>query len=448
MNSQPNRLEKSLFQISCLLLMIIMTHGLITGLINYPLSKMHLIELMTILISGCFYFWSKCSSEFEYLRMPLLALMAFTLVYFWFRLCGIYGPSGIGAVAFGMVAILISPPGWRVTLLILASLLTITLVYLQFNTSLVYLDVNTYKLLPLDYLVITICLLLIVNKVKSQFEAERQVIFFQKDELEQLNKTLQDALVKNEQTIYQLQSMQQKLIESEKMASVGRLTAGLAHELNNPLNFIGGNVRPIIADLTELKTSLPGHVLLQNQYIFDEIDLLLENISNGTTRVTEIMQNLLKISPRGGTESITFVDLHELILKTGQLLEKTHREIRFRYELKEEAFFKGNATELNQVLLNLIKNAIEATENSTSPQIFIQLRMEEDQWIITIADNGSGIDPEHLHSIFEPFFTTKEEGKGTGLGLYISYGIIQKHKGTIHYEALHPGSAFHIHLPV
>lgn len=448
MKSDNNRLEKTLFEISCLMLLIVMVHGLIQGWVDDGFSpEVQLIKLFIIVISGSFYLFSRLFHHYESFRIPFIVVLVFTQLFFWFRLSGIYGPSGVGTVGVGMIVIMITPARWRITTLISVCLICILIVYLQFNTDWVYLDEKQYETMPFDYIVITTCVLMIVNQVKFQFDRERTIVTHQNKKLEALNASLQASIEEHEKTIRKLKSTREKLINSEKMASVGRLTAGLAHELNNPLNFIGGNVRPILKDLEELKEGLSREAVEKNQHIFDEIQLLLENVAHGSHRATDIIANLLKISPRA-KEHVTEIHLNALATQTCQLLEKTHPTISFECHFEQEVILHGNATELNQVILNLLKNAVDAAEQVIRPHISIHIAQTDHEAVLKICDNGAGVHEEHLSKIFEPFFTTKEEGKGTGLGLYISYGIIRKHKGKIRYSALYPGSCFAVHLPL
>ena len=369
------------------------------------------------------------------------------MIFFWFWLAGYIGPTGIGAATIGIISIILLPPRHRNIYLLLNFALLVGLVLTQKFTNLVRVSVGDYETLPYDYLVILFSLLLIVNYLKSEFDKERKKSHQQKEELEFLNNSLEKAIADKQATIQTLQSTQSKLIDSEKMASVGRLTAGLAHELNNPLNFIGGNVQPILNDLEEIKQSMPPEVLSKNEGSFEEIEQLLDNVLSGSKRATDIISNLLKISPRGKDDNIATVLLNDLLTRTCLLLKNAHPDVTFTTDFQETIYISANSVEINQVLLNILKNALDALPPKRA-RLSVKLSVEGQMALIEISDNGRGIPEQFRSHIFEPFFTTKEEGKGTGLGLYISYGIIKKHEGEITYEPLDKGSCFRITLPI
>lgn len=448
MNPDKNRLEKKLFEISCAMLCIVMLYALVQGWLYYRFSKIQLVEIGIIIIAGSFFSASRFFEKFEVLRIPMILLLLIAQIYFWFRLSGIYGPSAITMLCIGLIILVISPSKWRLKMLFLVGILCVTIVYLQYTTDWVYIIKEENQKLHFDYVVIIICSLILINYLKSQFDKEREMVFHQNKVLETLNKSLKESIEKYEKTIRKLNTTQEQLIDSEKMAAVGGLTAGLAHELNNPLNFIGGNIDPILKDLEEIKQSLAEESLNNNAHIFDEINLLLENVADGSRHASEIINNLLKISPRGSKDQLKNIHLNDLVLKTSQLLGKVYANVTISFDFKFEAYFHGNVTELNQVLLNLFKNAVDALEGVTNPIITVQIALQNDEILLKICDNGSGIQNHHKNQIFDPFFTTKDEGKGTGLGLYISYGIIQKHHGKMEYSPHDPGSCFSIYLPL
>ncbi|MBT33687.1 MAG: hypothetical protein CMO01_28825 [Thalassobius sp.] len=272
-----------------------------------------------------------------------------------------------------------------------------------------------------------------------------------------------------QQSLDQLQSAQSKLIQSEKMASLGQLTAGIAHEINNPVNFISGNISPLRKDIEELKFIIDkiddkeanaDEVLkelleLKEEYdtdfIFEEIETLIQGLEEGSTRTKEIVKGLRYFS-RTDADEFQEMNLHEGINSSLILL---HNKIKNRIEIKKD--FQAEPTiyclpgKLNQVFMNLLTNSIQAIDSNGIIQIGTKNITVEDQPFveISIQDNGTGISEEDQNKIFEPFFTTKEIGQGTGLGLSISYGIIQQHKGNISVESeIGKGTTFYIQIPV
>ncbi len=249
--------------------------------------------------------------------------------------------------------------------------------------------------------------------------------------LKDLNQELIDNLDEKLKVIEKLKLTQNQLIESEKMASIGVLTAGLAHELNNPLSYIGGIVEPIKMDLEELKPALSKKEYEQHKEIFDEIENLLEGMQFGVLKAAEIIRNLMEISPKNQEDKLTEIDLNEMINATTKLINNAKKDVDITTDLKEELRVTGNKLELNQVLINIIQNACDAIPEDREGKIDVTGFSENGNVIVKIKDNGTGIDEKLANQIYEPFFTTKGPGKGTGLGLYISYSVIKKHNGSL-----------------
>ncbi|MBN2173288.1 MAG: hypothetical protein JW731_04100 [Bacteroidales bacterium] len=264
-----------------------------------------------------------------------------------------------------------------------------------------------------------------------------------------------------------LKKTQSQLIDSEKMASLGQLTAGVAHEINNPINFVSGNVKPLKQDINDIVSVLNKYEELIEKYqladrfneveklkmeveyhfVLEEINKLLEGIGEGAARTSEIVKGLRNFSR---------MDEHELKLAdVNQGLESTllilHNKLKRRIEvvkdygkIPEIMCYPG---QLNQVFLNIINNGLQAIEGEG--KIFIKTWKDKEGVKISIRDTGCGMPESVKKRIFEPFFTTKDVGKGTGLGLSISFGIIEKHSGTIEViTEKNQGSEFIITLPV
>ncbi len=235
-------------------------------------------------------------------------------------------------------------------------------------------------------------------------------------EISEKNKQLQETLDK-------LGNAKDQLVEAEKMASLGILSAGVAHEINNPLNFIQGGVTGLERYLSELPEGLS-----------EDQKILFEAIKQGVERVSSIVSSLNQFSRRG--ESISEIcHIHEILDNCLMILMN---ELKNKVEVSRDythgdLIVTGNSGKLHQAFLNLITNASHAIE--TSGTILLKTALEKDMVRITITDDGSGISKENLVRITDPFFTTKDPGKGTGLGLSIVYSIILEHKGTINFES-------------
>ncbi|MEM6764491.1 MAG: ATP-binding protein, partial [Bacteroidota bacterium] len=245
-----------------------------------------------------------------------------------------------------------------------------------------------------------------------------------------------------------------QLVQAEKMASLGQLTAGIAHEINNPINFVSGNVSPMKRDIQEIDQwivkNCQGVRPEEIQETFEEVYELLAGIEEGAGRTKDIVKGLRNFS-RLDEDDKKVTDVHQGIESTLTLL--THRipstlHIHKQYgDLPAISCYPGK---LNQVFMNILTNALDAT--GEEGEIFIQTNWKgEDKQLINVSfrDTGIGMTPHEREHLFDPFFTTKEVGKGTGLGMSIAYGIIQQHQGSIEVKSEKgKGSEFIISLPV
>jgi len=259
---------------------------------------------------------------------------------------------------------------------------------------------------------------------------------------------LKETITEKEEYIQKLQAAQNKIIESEKMAILGRLTGGIVHELNNPLNFISGSVVPIQNNIQEIKEELSVDQLDTLDEALEEIDELLQNIIEGSKRSTGVIHNLLTISPRKGKGEFQKVDLSKFTSKTFTLIRKALYNVEMSYTSDEEVWVYANASEINQVFINLLSNSESAVKGVDKPMVKVEVSKQSDKVKMVVEDNGKGIKEEDLPRIFEPFFTTNKESGSTGLGLYISQGIIQKHDGQLNYIPQKVGAKFEIILPL
>ncbi|HAF95329.1 MAG TPA: hypothetical protein DER10_00205 [Elusimicrobia bacterium] len=229
--------------------------------------------------------------------------------------------------------------------------------------------------------------------------------------------------------------MQSQLIQSEKLAAIGKLAAGVAHEINNPLVSIMG--------FTEL--------LLKDKDLSSGQREDLQSILEQSRRCSRIVQNLLQFS-RGKKGTDETVSLSLLLEASLQLMkyDLIRSNITVEKNFPEDLpAVQGDTVQLEQVCLNLIGNARQAMEGKKDGIIKIDVSQDAGRIIVRFEDNGCGIPPENLGKVFDPFFTTKPVGQGTGLGLAISYGIIQQHKGTIRVESqAEVGTTFIVSLPV
>jgi signal transduction histidine kinase len=268
-------------------------------------------------------------------------------------------------------------------------------------------------------------------------------------------------------TLKQLQSTQSQLIQTEKMSSLGQLVAGIAHEINNPVNFIHGNLTYAAAytkDLFELITayqsSVPTSIVttlesIDFEFLRADLPRVIASMQTGTTRIQEIVLSLRNFSRMDESE-FKSVDLHDgidstlLILQHRLKLNHDRPEIKLIKHYGELPRIECAAGLVNQVFMNLLSNAIDALEFVSQPEIQICTTIDAGGLLVQISDNGPGIPEKLQHRLFDPFFTTKPVGKGTGLGLSISYQIIvEKHQGRLEcHSTIGQGTEFRIWLPL
>ena len=275
------------------------------------------------------------------------------------------------------------------------------------------------------------------------------------DELKRLNQTLRHT--------------QEQLIQSEKLASIGQLAAGVAHEINNPVGYVFSNFSSLERYLGDLFRMLGAYEAIETQlagtpaaaalaslkqeieldYLKEDVPALMAESREGISRVRKIVQDLKDFSHVDARKEWEWTDLHKGLDST---LNIVHNEIKYKADVIKEYGTLPDvqclASELNQVFMNLLVNAAHAIDK---PRGTIHLRSgagDGHVWV-EVEDDGSGIAPDTLSRIFDPFFTTKPVGKGTGLGLSLSYGIVQKHGGHIEVDSVvGRGTRFRVVLPV
>lgn len=306
---------------------------------------------------------------------------------------------------------------------------------------------------------------LFLSKRKMEINEDKYIlgVHFDITYLKDTELKLQKANQELKQALNTLKSTQLRLIESEKMASLGQLTAGLAHEINNPINYAAGNIDPIRKDLSELKTYLlsleaisqrivntEGKEVPQRinfELLFEELESLLQGVDEGTARVRSLMNDLNAFSLPEGSRKYPF-NLNDSIRSTVNLVHHHLKDkILLEKDLQDLPKVLCSPQQMNQVFLNILNNAIQSITGKG--KIRIATRKKGAEIIVKFSDTGCGISQENIGRIFEPFFTTKELGKGTGLGLAISYRIIEDHGGSIDVTSEQgQGSTFQITIPI
>jgi len=260
----------------------------------------------------------------------------------------------------------------------------------------------------------------------------------------------------------ELKRTQQQLLQSEKMASLGKLVAGVAHELNNPISFVLGNMHAMQRYTPRLKRYLDAvhqgetresldklRTELRIDHILNDLVPLLAGAMEGAERSRHIVDGLKRFSAADRDENIEF-DLAEVVERSVHWVTRAS-PVSFRVvmNMPQEMTICGSPGQIQQVITNLVQNASDATEGLLRPELVITAHASPEWICVTFCDNGDGIPEQAMSKIFDPFYTTKPVGKGTGLGLSISYGIVERHGGALTVSnSAQGGAEFKLCLPV
>ena len=392
------------------------------------------------------------------------------------------------AVSFIYIAFIVAKRGYRSAYFFLLawSFLLFGLVVFILNNQGV-LNLGAYANLPLlagtaiEALLLSFALADKINILKGEKEKEqhdkvdalRENERLIKEQNIYLEKMVTSRTTELELTLKNLKDTQTQLVNQEKMASLGQLTAGIAHEINNPINFVSSNISPLkrdIKDILELmelyrekgKLEFSAESKaevddmeedLELDYLLEEVNQLLAGMEDGAKRTVEIVRGL-KLFSRIDEQDVKEVDIHDGLDSTLILLNSSMGgRIIVKKEYASLPMVECLAGKINQVFMNIISNAVHAMLDhpieGRAPELMLKSSQVGNHVIIQISDNGPGMPPQVRDKIFEPFFTTKPVGKGTGLGLSIVYTIIENHKGTIQVESeMNEGTSFFITLPI
>ena len=314
----------------------------------------------------------------------------------------------------------------------------------------------------------------VVDRTQVTRDAAGQAIFYDGvltdiSERKQQQLLLADTLAEQQQLNKRLEDANNQLLQSEKMASIGQLAAGIAHELNNPIGFVHSNLGTLdgyLHDLMAIIDAYAAAAALQDEhsphqaairkmreerdfdYVREDIFKLLSESKDGLSRVRKIVQDM-KSFARVGEQEWQEADLHQGLDST---LNIVWNELKYKCQVLKDygelPLVYCLISQLNQVFMNLLVNAGHAIEQKGTITIRTR-RLGADKVSIEIIDTGKGIAPHQLNRVFDPFFTTKPVGKGTGLGLSVSYNIVKRHQGEMQVEsALDKGSTFRVILPI
>jgi len=304
------------------------------------------------------------------------------------------------------------------------------------------------------------------GRISAEIEREDR-----EQELLELANTLEVKVLERtndlSKTLEHLKDTQEKLVKSEKMAALGKLTASIAHEINNPTNFTYAAAYMMLDEITKVKSFLKQlaggddadiEVLESFDNQFGNLVELVQTANEGTIRIKSIVESLRTFSHLGRLKEEK-ATVSELIESTINLIRTEYRDIKISTSFEYDPLFNCFPSKLNQVFMNLIINACQAINSRIENKqvdigkykgvITINTKQEKNMLVITIDDNGCGMSNETKEKVFEPFFTTKDRSSGTGLGMSVSFDVIQLHKGVINVSSvLNQGTTINIHLPI
>ncbi|MGO4292951.1 sensor histidine kinase [Chitinophaga sp. RAB17] len=441
--------------------------------INYPLGH-KLLNVVIVLYLICFIptFLDKYNYAQILVQMSafLAAIMAFIVAY---RI----SLKGVNAARFFLLA-------WSIFLISI-------FVFVLRNFNMLPYNNFTYYALQIgsavEVLLLSFALAHKINVFKAEKEASQQMALAISQENERLvreqniileskvkdrTEDLQTTNLELNNALTNLKDTQTRLVEKEKMASLGQLTAGIAHEINNPINFVTSNIKPLKLDIADLKellnrydqlptsTDVPKSLAdielfkkeIDIDYIHEEISSLIKGIEDGAARTAEIVKGLRTFSRLDESE-VKSIDIHEGLDSTLVLLRNgIPPYVNIVKEYGSLPKIECYAGKINQVFMNIFSNALNAIKTKKEHHnefISIKTELEGTFIVITIKDTGIGMSESVREKIFDPFFTTKDVGEGTGLGLSIVFSIIEKHKGKIIVNsAPDKGAEFIIYLPL
>ena len=451
---ESHQLEKRILdRIVFLSILIILLYACIQSIDSILKGKQILqaetIFTYTVLLAYASYYLMKG------LKLNFVVLKTIVYVIFYGSFIGgFFNVNGFSAItALDMINLLIAGiflfPSLKGRIIIITIHSFIIAILLYINTYLpqtirYFITVNEHVTITFGIITRLILGFNLAIVILQEYRREQVRISSKNKEIQHLNTKLQKTNLELKETNYslsqtveELKTTQEQLIQNEKMASIGTLTAGVAHEINNPLNFIMGAY-----------IGLDNYFKEKGSEDVNKTDILLKSIKEGIDRASKIVNGLNQFSRKSDTLKEN-CDIH-LILEN--CLVMLHNKIKNKITVKKDftkdvTVIKGNVGKLHQVFINILTNAFQAIKDSG--EISILTKKYNGKIIVEITDNGCGIKKEHIKHVVDPFFTTKSPGEGTGLGLSIAYSIIKEHKGEIKITSeLDKGTTVTIEIPV
>ncbi|MFY0688370.1 MAG: GHKL domain-containing protein [Cyclobacteriaceae bacterium] len=430
--------QKKMVEIICLAIGVVSSVATIQDGLT-AIDRIFFADLILMSIGFAGYFWSKYNATiYKVLTVPLLVLLYAEVLFQWFELDGSLGGPGIALIGVIIIGLILLKRIYQTPFLIFNILLISSLTYLQIYHPELIRGSGTFSLgKKTDYLIYASSIIVFVYLLVREYDKEKKTTLSQNDQLQKLNQSLQASILEKEEIIQDLDTTKDHLMEAENLASIGNLAAGIAHELNNPLNYIGGAVNPVKRDLEELKKYINTAHSAEVEELYTELFDLLEHVEHGTTRATSIVANLTKRFPKqkeADIGSMIRFNVSELTKTVIRHFEKSYPAVRINQILENDIPVKGVKMEIDHVLSNILQNAIQAIPKHVKGVVDVHAFTKDKSVVVTISDNGIGIDKEDLNQIFEPFFTSQEKS-GAGLGLFSANSMVKKHSGHIKVES-------------
>jgi signal transduction histidine kinase len=447
--SNTYSIEKSFFETICVILSIMMFYISIQSYLKLGVTALLLVDILLSIMFASFFYFSRYNGFFNEVKLPFILLVYAASIFFWVGLNGIYGSAPYALTIGSIISLLIVDKHHRVYIVGFSILLALTLVLVQTNTDLIKETGREVKLLSTNFFVIMTALLLIINYIKKKYDEERITVMSQYQELQEVNNALKTTLEEKNLVITQLKSTRDRLSESEKMASIGQLTARLAHELNNPLNYIGGVVTPLRKDLEDLFSLVDPSKKEEFENIAHEVEELLKTLSIGTKKASDVIKNLMNVTPETSTQKFEILNLHELIQRAHIFFTEHEGDILFEVNSEPNILVFGNGFELTRAFMQILQHCFRSVSSTEKARININVNTLDTSVQVIFSDNGRGIPEEELTKIFDPFFANSITGQEGELGLYLTHSIVKKHQGTIAIESSDKkGTVITITLPL
>ena len=394
----------------------------------------NIFTYIILLTYASYYLMRRLRLKFFIIKIIIYIIFFGSFLGGFFTVNGFSSITAMDAINVVLAGIFLFPSRkGRTVIITIQSVIIVMLLYINTylpNTIHYFITVNEQLTITIGIVTRLILGINLSIVVIQEYRREQLKISSKNQEIQHLNTELQHANIELKetnqslsQTVEELKATQEQLIQNEKMASIGTLTAGVAHEINNPLNYIMGAYNGLEIYFKE-----------NGSQDVNTTDILLKSIKEGIDRASKIVNGLNQFSRKSDVLDED-CDIN-LILENclAMLYDKIRDSVTIKKNLSQDTIIlKGNVGKLHQVFINILTNAFQAIKDDG--EVILLTYKYDGKIRIEISDNGNGIKEEYMNQLINPFFTTKPPGEGTGLGLSIAYSIIQEHKGEIKFKS-------------